>query len=87
MQSMCVFSILNSTKFFAFRRWPDGSKFSANDRLYTLLNFTGLTDRMLSGTEDVSKCIANEINFKDVLERVGEKRKMSMEYLIKALNS
>lgn len=83
----CVFSILNSTKFFAFRRWPDGSTFSANDRLYTLLDFTGLSDRMLRGTEDVSKCIANEINFKDVLDRVAEKRKMSMGYLIKALNS
>lgn len=83
----CVFSILNSTKFFAFRRWPDGSKFSANDRLYTLLDFTGLSNRMLRGTEDVSKCIADEINFKDVLERVDEKRKMSMEYLTKALNS
>lgn len=75
----CVFSILNSTKFFAFRRWPDGSKFSANDRLYTLLDFTGLSNRMLRGTEDVSECIADEINFKDVLERVDEKRKISME--------
>ncbi len=83
----CVFSILNTTKFFAFRRWPDGSKFSANDRLYTLLDFTGLSNRMLRGTEDVSECIADEINFKDVLERVDEKRKMSMEYLTKALNS
>lgn len=83
----CVFSILNSTKFFAFRRWPDGSKFSANDRLYTLLDFTGLSGRMLRGTEDVSVCIADDINFKDVLERVDKKRKMSMEYLIKALNS
>ena len=83
----CVFSILNSTKFFAFRRWPDGSKFSANDRLYTLLDFTGLSNRMLRGTEDVSECIADEINFKDVLERVDEKRKISMEYLTKALNS
>lgn len=83
----CVFSILNSTKFFAFRRWPDGSKFSANDRLYTLLDFTGLSNRMLRGTEDVSECIADEINFKDVLVRVDEKRKISMEYLTKALNS
>ena len=83
----CVFSILNSTKFFAFRRWPDGSKFSANDRLYTLLDFTGLSRRMLMGTEDVDKCIADDIDFGPVLEKVYEKRKMSMEYLVNALNA
>lgn len=83
----CVFSILNATKFFAFRRWPDGSKFSANDRLYTLLDFTGLSTRMLMGTEDVDKCIAEEIDFTKVLEKVAEKRAMSMEYLTNALNS
>lgn len=83
----CVFSILNSTKFFAFRRWPDGSKFSANDRLYTLLNFTGLSGRMLVGTEDVEKCIAENINFSEVLDKVAEKRTISKEYLVNALES
>lgn len=83
----CVFSILNSTKFFAFRRWPDGSKFSANDRLYTLLDFTGLSRRMLMGTENVDDCISDEIDYDDVLQKVAEKRKKSMEYLVKSLNS
>ena len=83
----CVFSILNSTKFFAFRRWPDGSKFSANDRLYTLLKFTGLESRMLMGTEDIDKCIDDQIDFKDVLEKVAQRRKESMDYLVNALNS
>lgn len=83
----CVFSILNSTKFFAFRRFPDGSKFSANDRLYTLLKFTGLESRMLNGTEDVIQCINDAINFHDVLERVAQRRKESMDYLVNALNS
>lgn len=83
----CVFSILNSTKFFAFRRWPDGSKFSANDRLYTLLKFTGLERRLLLGTEDVKKCIDDLIDFSDVLSRVAERRKESMDYLVNALNS
>ena len=81
----CVFSILNSTKFFAFRRWPDGSKFSANDRLYTLLKFTGLERRMLDGTEDVEKCAADQIDFSDVLEKVAQRRKESMDYLVNAL--
>ena len=83
----CVLSILNSTKFFAFRRWPDGSKFSANDRLYTLLKFTGLERRMLEGAEDVVKCANDVIDFNDVLERVARRRKDSMDYLINALNS
>jgi len=83
----CVFSILNSTKFFTFRRWPDGSKFSANDRLYTLLKFTGLERRMLGGTEDVEKCVADKIDFKDVLKKVAQRRKESMDYLVNALNS
>lgn len=83
----CVFSILNSTKFFAFRRWPDGSKFSANDRLYTLLSFTGLDRRLLVGTEDVDGCIADTIDFGPVLERVSQKREESLKYLLNALES
>lgn len=83
----CVFSILNSTKFFAFRRWPDGSKFSANDRLYTLLSFTGLDRRLLIGSEDVDNCIADNIDFGPVLERVAQKREESMRYLMNALES
>lgn len=82
----CVFSILNSTKFFAFRRWPDGSKFSANDRLYTLLKFTGLEHRILDGSEDVEKCLAETIDYDDVLMKVARRRKESMDYLINALN-
>ncbi|MDD4590210.1 MAG: polysaccharide pyruvyl transferase family protein [Parabacteroides sp.] len=82
-----VFCILNQKKFFSFRRWPDESKFSANDRLYTLLDFTGLSRRMLNGNEDVDKCIEDSINYSEVLEKVSEKRKMSMEYLVTALKS
>ncbi len=83
----CVFSILNSTKFFAFRRWPDGSKFSANDRLYTLLKFTGLERRMLNGNEDAATCAADEIDFSEVLPRVEKRRKESMDFLVNALNA
>ena len=82
----CVFSILNSTKFFAFRRWPDGSKFSANDRLYTLLGSTGLSRRLIKGSENVESCIADVIDFDTALAKVAEKREMSMKYLLNALN-
>ena len=83
----CVFSILNATKFFAFRRWPDGSKFSANDRLYTLLGFTGLERRLLDGNEDVVACMNDTIDFDVVLEKVALRRKESLAFLINALNS
>ena len=82
----CVFSILNSTFFFAFRRWPDESKFSANDRLYTLLRFTGLESRLLSGGETIESCLADQIDFADVLTKVDQRKKESMDYLVNALN-
>lgn len=83
----CVFSILNQKKFFVFRRWPDGSKFSANDRLYTLLKFTGLEERLLDGSENVLSYINSNIDYETVLQKVSVRRQESMDYLIKALSS
>lgn len=80
-----VFSILNRTKFFAFRRYNDSSEFSTNDRLHTLLRWTGLSDRMLYGTEDVKTQIDKTICFDEVLNRVESKRSESLVYLKKAL--
>lgn len=82
-----VFCILNQKKFFSFRRWPDNSKFSANDRLYTLLKFTGLERRMLDGTENIEICIADQIDYEKVLAKVAIRRKESMNYLMNALKS
>lgn len=82
-----VFCILNQKKFFSFRRWPDNSKFSANDRLYTLLKFTGLERRMLDGTENIERCIADQIDYEQVLAKVAIRRKESMNYLMDALKS
>ena len=81
-----VFCILNQKKFFSFRRWPDASQFSANDRLYTLLRFTGLERRMMIGTEDIDKFIDDKIDYTDVLSKVAQRRAESLEYLINALN-
>lgn len=83
----CVFCILNQKKFFAFRRWPDGSKFSANDRLYTLLKFTGLEKRLLDGSEDVLSYMNSTIDYEEVMKRVSVRRQESMDYLLKALSS
>lgn len=82
-----VFSILYSKKFFSFRRWPDGSKFSANDRLYTLLKFTGLEKRLLVGSEDIVTCIQDTVNYTEVLGKVSQSRKESLDFLVNALQS
>ena len=82
-----VFSILNRTKFFSFRRFEDSSEFSTNDRLHTLLKWTGLSERMLYGNENVEDCIAMSIDFDKVHEVVAKKRAFSMEYLKNALEN
>lgn len=81
----CVFSILNKKSFFAFRRWPDNSKFSANDRLYTLLKFTGLESRLLDGNEDVESNIFHTIDYESVLRKVEERRNETLHFLKNAL--
>ena len=42
---------------------------------------------MLEGTEDVSVCVNDVVNFDDVLVKVAKRRKESMDYLVNALNS
>jgi hypothetical protein len=42
---------------------------------------------MLTGDEDVNVCVGDEIDFKVVLEKVAQRRKESMDYLVNALNS
>lgn len=81
----CVFSILNKKSFFAFRRWPDNSKFSANDRLYTLLKFTGLESHLLNGNEDIESAIKDAIDYETVLRMVEDRRNESLRFLRNAL--
>ncbi len=80
-----VFSILNGTDFFSFRRYEETSEFSTNDRLHTLLEWTGLSERILYGSEDVKKCIGLSVDWEKVWNKVAEKRADSMDYLINAL--
>lgn len=68
-----VFSILNRTKFFSFRRFEDTSEFSTNDRLHTLLSWTGLSERMLYGSENVNDCVSMEIDYDAVHQRIAKK--------------
>lgn len=80
-----VFSILNETSFFTFRRYEDTSAFSTNDRIHTLLHWTGLSERLLTGNEDVQECISMNVAWDKVLGKVDERRLESMKYLTQAL--
>lgn len=82
-----VFSILNGTPFFSFRRYEDSSEFSTNDRLHTLLKWTGLSECMLYGNEDVEKSMELKVDWDSVWKKVADRRAESMEYLIKALKN
>jgi hypothetical protein len=77
----CVFSILHEKQFFSFRRFEEESELSTNDRLNTLFSWTGLKNRLLSGSENVRECIAEEINYYPVSAKVLKMRKESLEYL------
>ncbi|MEG2013731.1 MAG: polysaccharide pyruvyl transferase family protein [Anaerovoracaceae bacterium] len=81
----CVFSIICKTPFFVFRRDSENKTTSSNDRIYTLLNWTGLSDRLLIGNENISDSISKKIDFDTVHKLVDEKRKQSIKYLSDAL--
>lgn len=81
----CVFSIVFGTEFFAFHREAEGSSFSTNDRLHTLLGWTGLSGRLLTGDENASKCATVKMDKDAVWKCVEENRARSMTYLENAL--
>lgn len=82
-----VFSIIYGTEFFAFPRDAEGSAFSANDRLHTLLGWTGLQNRMLTGNENVDDVMNLHLDYNVLQELVADKRKASIDYLKKALEA
>lgn len=80
-----VFSILYRKSFFTFRRFSGKSKQSTNSRLDTLFNLTGISDRIMSGDENVAESIKAEIDYDTVHEKLKGVREMSYAYLLKAL--
>jgi hypothetical protein len=83
----CVFSILNHTPFFTFRRDTERKTTSSNDRIYTLLAWTGLEDRLLTGNEDIVECVKRDIDFNSIQQRVDARRDESLAYLVNALKT
>jgi hypothetical protein len=50
-----------------------------------LLSWTGLSERMLTGDEDVGACSLMEIDWASISEKISENRKASFAYLESAL--
>ncbi|MDD4760517.1 MAG: polysaccharide pyruvyl transferase family protein [Bacteroidaceae bacterium] len=81
----CVFSILCKTPFFVFRRDSEDDTTSSNDRIYTLLKWTGLEERLLTGKENVIDNMQEQIGYEAVEKQILAKQDASMKYLTTAL--
>ena len=81
----CVFSIIGKTPFFVFRRDSEKKTTSSNDRIYTLLRWSKLEERLLDGNEPILDCISREIDFDLVHRQMKTRQEKSLEYLKEAL--
>ncbi len=80
-----VFSMLYKRRFFSFRRYSRKTVQSTNSRLDTLLDQCGLTERLLTGKEEIPSCTDLIIDFDRVHRRIDRLREYSWQYLKDAL--
>jgi len=80
-----VFSLLHKKRFFTFRRYHSDSVVSTNGRLYSLLSLVGLENRLKNGSEDVSQCIGENIDFVPVHQKLSELRQFTWQFIEDAL--
>lgn len=81
-----VFSMLYGKKFFTFRRYASDGTVSTNGRIYSLLSFVGLEDRLLHGNEDAKELIDKDINFDKVHSKLSELRQFTKQFVFNALD-
>lgn len=81
-----VFSILFNKPFYTFKRDNDHNKSSMNNRIYSLLDLFGLSERLITGEEDPEQLLAlSPIGYDQVMRVLEEERTKSKEYLMNAL--
>ena len=80
-----VFSLINNVDFFTFRRFNSKSKMSTNTRIDSLLEVVDMKDRLIYGSEDVSKLINKKIDFKKANEKLERFRNESKNWLISSI--
>ncbi len=82
----CVFSSIFHTPFYVFKRCKDTEKTSMNSRIYSLTDLLDCRDRIIDEHGSVDSIPSlNGINFDHADERVAEQRKLSLDFLINAL--
>lgn len=82
-----VFSMLYKKNFFTFRRYARKTRSSTNSRLDTLFSLAGINNRLMSGDEDISRCIEIKTDYDEVHKRLDKIRSSSYEYLKAALKN
>lgn len=81
-----AFSINLKTPFISLCRFDKSDKKSMNDRLVTILNMVGLTDRLIDANVSITADFINNIDFEKAHELLNEKRKTDSQFLTDALN-
>ena len=81
-----VFSLINQVDFFTFERFNNKSlKVSTNSRIYSLLDLVNLKNRLVTENVEILDVLSQDINFREVNERIEEFRRKSIKFLKKAL--
>lgn len=80
-----VFAILSKTPFLTFNRSDPNGKSNINSRMTNLLKMTGLTDRMVNVGDEIDYDTLLNVDFSEASRIIFEMRKMSENYLFKAL--
>ena len=80
-----VFSILYKKNFFTFNRFDKNALQNTNTRIDNLLCLTGLYERRIIKSITVEKIITFAQGFDRVDEKLGELRKLSLNYLANSL--
>lgn len=82
-----VFSLIYNKLFFTFKRYKTDTKVSTNSRIESLLSIVDLKERLLKGTEDVTKYKNQQIDYTRVNKKISTFRNSSKKYLFNSLTN
>lgn len=81
-----AFSINLKTPFVSLCRFDRNDKKSMNDRLVTILNMVGLSDRLVDANDNVSADFLYDVDFDKAHELLNQKRQKDRQFLTDALH-
>lgn len=80
-----AFSINLKTPFISLCRFAKSDKKGMNDRLVTILNMVGLSDRLVDAGDAISAEFLYDVDFEKVHEKLNRKRQADRKFLLDAL--